>query len=449
MFDFSSIFMDEISLKRNLCLLLPSSIALILLALKRPNKKVRVGAFLASLWVLASLVAFQFLVNYFDWWDFHVQGGTLFSIPVDLLFAWILLWGVIPVFTSLNLRLPIWFILMLVFDLLLMPLCFPLLKLNQNWIIGEFLALFFCFVPAQLLARWTIEERHLQPRAFLQVICFSVLFLFIIPLAIFEQIGGGWQVLFLRPKWLNSLTFQILAIPIVLGLSAVQEFVESGKGTPLPYDPPKKLVTTSLYAYVANPMQLSIVLIFFGYGLMLNHFWLFFGGVVAFSYSAGLARWDENQELEARFGQEWLNYRKAVRQWLPSWRPWHASLNDKNIFPARLYYDEGCNQCSELAEWFKKRSPVGLILIAAQDHPSKDLKRLTYDPMNGNNDQSGVCAFAKALEHINLAWALIGCFMRLPLVSQFLQLVSDLTDGEPRQVCRRIKTLSNTTDIDN
>ncbi|MBK7995393.1 MAG: hypothetical protein IPK14_19040 [Blastocatellia bacterium] len=190
-------------------MLLPSSIALILLALKRPSKKIRVGAFLASLWVLASLVPFQVLVNYFDWWDFDVQKGTLFSIPVDLLFAWILLWGVIPVFTSLNLRLPIWFILMLVFDLLLMPLCFPLLKLNQNWVIGEFLALFLCFVPAQLLARWTIEERHLPSRAFLQVICFSILFLFVIPLTIFEQIGGGWKVLFLRPKWLNSRTCQL------------------------------------------------------------------------------------------------------------------------------------------------------------------------------------------------------------------------------------------------
>jgi protein-S-isoprenylcysteine O-methyltransferase Ste14 len=449
MFDFTNIFTDEISLKRNLCLLLPSSIVLILLALRRPNKKIRVGAFLASLWVLASLVIFQVLVNYFDWWSFYVKGGILFNIPVDLLVGWMLLWGVIPIFTSLYLRLPIWFILMLVFDLVLMPLLFPLLKLNQNWIIGEVLALFFCFIPAQLLARWTIEERHLQTRAFLQVICFSILFLFVIPLTVFEQTSNGWQVLFLRPKWLNSLYLQLLAIPMVLGLSAVQEFAESGKGTPFPYDPPKKLVTSSLYAYVSNPMQLSMVLIFFGYGLILNHFWLFFSGIVAFSYSVGLARWDEDQELEIRFGQEWLDYRKNVRAWLPSWRPWHISLNNKNISPARLYYDEGCSQCSDLAEWFKKRDPIGMILIPAQDHPTQDLKRLTYDPMNGNADKLGVCAFAKALEHINLAWALIGCFMRLPLIHQFLQLVSDLTDGEARQVCRRTKTLSNTTDIDN
>lgn len=449
MFDLTNILTDEISLKRNLCLLFPSSIALLLLVLKRPNKKMCIGAFLASFWVLASLVAFQPLVNYFDWWDFYVQRGTLFNIPVDLLVGWMLLWGVIPVFTSLYLRLPIWFILMLVFDLVLMPLCFPVLKLNKNWVLGEFLALFLCFIPAQLFARWTIEQRYLQARAFLQVICFSILFLFVIPLAIFEQAGGGWNILFLRPKWLNSLCLQLLAIPIVLGLSAVQEFVESGKGTPLPYDPPKNLVTSSLYAYVANPMQLSIVLIFFGYGLILSHFWLFFSGIVAFAYSAGLARWDENQELETRFGQEWLNYRKVVRQWLPNWRPWHASLNDKNTSPARLYYDESCGQCSGLAEWFKKRSPIGLILIPAQDHPNQDLNRLTYDPMNGNADQLGVCAFAKALEHINLGWALIGSFIRLPLIRQFLQLVSDLTDGEPRQVCRRSKTLSNTTDIDN
>ncbi|KAF0231336.1 MAG: hypothetical protein FD167_4771 [bacterium] len=32
---------------------------------------------------------------------------------------------------------------------------------------------------------------------------------------------------------------------------------------------------------------------------------------------------------------------------------------------------------------------------------------------------------------------LIGCFMRLPLIHQFLQLISDVTSGEARQVCRR------------
>ena len=49
----------------------------------------------------------------------------------------------------------------------------------------------------------------------------------------------------------------------MLGLSAVQEFVTRGRGTPIPFDPPRHIVTTGVYAYVANPMQLSAVLFLF------------------------------------------------------------------------------------------------------------------------------------------------------------------------------------------
>lgn len=421
-------------------LLLPLTLFLALLGWLKPNNRQLTGSLLASLWNLISLVAMQSLVNYFNWWQFEANGGMLYGIPVDLLIGWSLLWGAIPILISTYLRLPVWLLIMFVFDLFFMPACAPVLKLNQHWVLGEIVLLLVCLLPSQFLGRWTVEGRQLFARTFLQVICFSVLFLFILPLIIFSQLGGSWETLFSRPSWLNSLNIQILAIPALLGISSVQEFALRGYGTPLPYDPPKRLVTSGFYGYVANPMQLSTVLVLFGYGIMLEHFWLFFSGFVAFAYSIGLASWDEKQDLETRFGQDWVNYRKEVKNWLPRWRPWHPStLNqEKDVFPlARLYFDEDCNQCSGLANWFKLRSPIGLMLIPAQDHLTRDLKRLTYDPCDGTPEEQGIYAFARGLEHINFAWAFIGAFMRLPLISQFIQLISDATGGEPRQVCRR------------
>ena len=58
--------------------------------------------------------------------------------------------------------------------------------------------------------------------------------------------------------------------PALLGLAAVQEFAVRGSGTPVPFDPPKRLVTTGPYAYVRNPMQLSAALVMLGWGAILG-----------------------------------------------------------------------------------------------------------------------------------------------------------------------------------
>ncbi len=126
---------------------------------------------------------------------------------------------------------------------------------------------------------------------------------------------------------------QCLAIPAVIGLSAVQEFVIRGGGTPVPYDPPKRLVTTGIYAYVRNPMQLSAVLLLCLLGLALQNFWLAGAGIMAHIYSAGLAGWDEDDDLHKRFGSAWTTYRRGVRAWWPRVRPWRR--DDRDDLPLR------------------------------------------------------------------------------------------------------------------
>ncbi|MEM8867404.1 MAG: hypothetical protein AAGC73_03970, partial [Verrucomicrobiota bacterium] len=43
----------------------------------------------------------------------------------------------------------------------------------------------------------------------------------------------------------------------------------------------------------------------------------------------------------------------------------------------------------------------------------------------GGSRYDGVNAFARGLTHINLGWAIIGCFIQFPFVSQILQLIAD------------------------
>jgi hypothetical protein len=74
------------------------------------------------------------------------------------------------------------------------------------------------------------------------------------------------------------------------------------------------------------------------------------------------------------------------------------------------------------------------IAASAEEHPSKDLRRITYERGDGTHALTGVAAVARALEHLHLGWALVGFALRLPGVNQIVQLLVDASGGEARQV---------------
>ena len=221
----------------------------------------------------------------------------------------------------------------------------------------------------------------------------------------------------------------------------MQEFARRGQGTPIPFDPPKHLVSSGVYAYLANPMQLSAFLMLVGWGVLLESGWVIVGGLVALIFSIGLAAWSEDGDLKERFGPTWLDYRQQVRNWWARWRPWYPADS-----PARLYVAESCGPCSELGRWLRRQQPRGLSLVAAESHPSQNLRRLTYDPADGTTSEEGVAALGRALEHIHLGFALLGWTLRLPVVCQFVQLITDAVGGGPRQLTPNVDTIGEPSD---
>ena len=184
----------------------------------------------------------------------------------------------------------------------------------------------------------------------LQVVAFTGLMLFVLPAIVIEGSGSAWLNPMERPAWQLSLIAQVLAFPALLGLSAVQEFVTRGGGTPVPFDPPQRLVTSGLYAYIRNPMQLSAVVLLFLLGLVLRNPWVSAAGVMAHVYSVGLAGWDEGEDLRERFGERWIAYRSGVRAWVPRFRPWHPA----GALSARLFVAESCGMCRDVGRWFEQ-----------------------------------------------------------------------------------------------
>jgi protein-S-isoprenylcysteine O-methyltransferase Ste14 len=421
--------MDRSALIRTAMALVPLTLAIILSWWRRPSRRELVGMGLAFLWSFGALTLVNMGAIRLGLWQFHATGGLLATIPVDVLVGWAVLWSFVARLTFADTTPLASAGAFFGLDLLAMPASRPLVELGGAWIWGEIVSIAFVFLPAQLLCSWTASDRRVELRAIFQATCFAILLLLVLPLAVLESVGQNWSADFSANTMLAGFGAQLLFIPALLALTAVQEFVQRGRGTPVPFDPPKRLVTSGIYAYVANPMQIGCAILMVGWGLaVFQSVWVAGTGVMCVIFSAGLASWHETTGLEQRFGAAWLSYRKAVPAWTPRLRPWFPDGEPV----AELWYSEGCFKCRSLAEWLRPRIRT-LRLMPAEGFEGRRLSRLTYVGSDAF-EATGVAALARALEHIHLGWAFAGCFLRLPVVRPFAQLLTDAVGGGPRSI---------------
>lgn len=131
----------------------------------------------------------------------------------------------------------------------------------------------------------------------------------------------GWVVFRVRlldltvgvlPTWTKVPGIILVAAGAAELLLCFGTFVVRGWGTPLPLDPPTKLVTLGPYKYVRNPIHIAWVTLFIGLGLYLRSpsILLFSLGFFAICYVYVL--WVEEPTLKKRFGTEYEEYCKVV-----------------------------------------------------------------------------------------------------------------------------------------
>lgn len=414
--------MTETAVLRSLCLLVP--LALVLVLWRQGSRRVAGAALLSFLASFVGIGVANQLAMAVGWWDYEVAHGLFLGIPLDLWLGWALLWGPVP----LLMRLPVWAVLLLAgwVDVLLMPRLDGLVHLNPDWLYGDLVALALGALPAVLLGRWTIGRSHLSGRVLLQVATFTGLTLWLIPSAVMAQGDGRWSYLVEGPVWRTSVIVQLMGLAAVPALSAVTEFAARGRGTPYPWDPPGELVTTGPYAYLANPMQVSAVLMI---GLLAVgcHSWSLAAATVgAVGFSRFVADPHERQQLAARLGEDWQAYDSQVRPWVVRRTPYRPE-------PAALYLSETCSICRQTRDLVESTKPVGLALRPAERCTVAGLRRALYVGPDGLQ-ASGLAAIARALEHSGPGWAYLGWLVRLPVVRPLLQLLVDGMGGGPRQL---------------
>ncbi len=411
---------------RAVALYLPVLLGLAFALHRRPahDRRRCAGMLLATAWNLFALLALNVIAVRAGWWTFAVSGGTVAGVPADLWIGWALLWGAVPLLATVD-RLALAAAVLVAADLVLMPLGQPVVTLHATWLVGEALAVTTCLVPGLLLGRWTARGDHLGGRAGLQVAAFSGLLLYVLPALVFVVTGEDWGALLARPRWHFVVAALALAPAVAMALQAVRELAVAGGGTPVPLDPPLRMVTTGPYAYLANPMQLGATVVLAGWGVLLSSPAVVVAAAGAAAFSAGLAAWSEDLELAARFGDGWSGYRGHVGTWWPRWRPYVPR-------PAVVHVARSCEPCAEVGGFLARRPAVGLSIGAAEEC-GEVLRRITYVGPDGARE-TGIGAVGRSLEHVNLAWATASWIARLPVVQPFLQLVTDAVGGGAREV---------------
>jgi protein-S-isoprenylcysteine O-methyltransferase Ste14 len=390
------------------------------------------AALLAAAWALPSAALAGFLAMQLGAWT--IPSGTLLVLgsPAIVLLDRVLVWGWAFAFFADRVSLVRLAFLGVLFDLML-PLGRVSYQPSPQFLFAEALAVGVCLLPAQLFARWTRERSHLTVRNLMHLCFHSALLLGIWPLLITQFVGGNWHAWAERTSAANKFYLQFLIFPCVVLITAMQEFHVAGCGTPMPEDAPPRLVTTGIYSYVANPMQIGKFGVLLMWGLFWKNAWIVTAAFLGLLYSLTIARWNENRDMAARFGTEWRLYRRNVRRWLPRWRPWITTIHAHDS--AALYLDLDCGPCGHFARWFAAQCPTHLRVLPLTAHFPDTLTRLTYRAARRHREVHGIQAIARAFEHLNLAWAFCGWMLRLPLIGWVAELITGAVSPSGLEHC--------------
>ncbi len=117
------------------------------------------------------------------------------------------------------------------------------------------------------------------------------------------------------PGWL------LIAAGIALYFAcAFWGFALRGQGTPLPMDPPKKLVVEGPYCIVRNPMYWSVAFVMLGEAAVFHSMALLDLAVVFFVGVNLFVLFFEEPALKQKFGAEYEEYCRRVPRWLPRFK---------------------------------------------------------------------------------------------------------------------------------
>jgi protein-S-isoprenylcysteine O-methyltransferase Ste14 len=116
----------------------------------------------------------------------------------------------------------------------------------------------------------------------------------------------------------------ICAVGALIAVWCVGTFIFLGKGTPAPFDPPRRLVVRGPYRFLRNPMYIGAALALAGAALFYESLPLLIYACILLVFSNFFVVFYEEPTLRRTFGRDYEVYCRSVRRWLPGLKPtWH------------------------------------------------------------------------------------------------------------------------------
>jgi protein-S-isoprenylcysteine O-methyltransferase Ste14 len=140
-------------------------------------------------------------------------------------------------------------------------------------------------------------------------------------------LGGVWVPVWLLTRdggtavdWASPVSWAavlVIAAGAVLYLCCTWNFAAAGRGTPGPWDAPRRVVTRGPYQWVRNPIYLAALLVVLGEAGLFGSSWLLaYAGAMAACFHLFVTGYEE-PALRRRFGPGYLAYRSTVPRWIP------------------------------------------------------------------------------------------------------------------------------------
>jgi protein-S-isoprenylcysteine O-methyltransferase Ste14 len=109
----------------------------------------------------------------------------------------------------------------------------------------------------------------------------------------------------------------LVAIGTAIALWCVLTFVFIGKGTPAPFDPPRKLVIRGPYRFVRNPMYIGAGMTLAGAAVFYQSLSIFIYTGIFFLITHLFVVLYEEPTLRRTFGDKYEAYFRQVKRWTP------------------------------------------------------------------------------------------------------------------------------------
>jgi protein-S-isoprenylcysteine O-methyltransferase Ste14 len=153
-------------------------------------------------------------------------------------------------------------------------------------------------------------------RALIYSLVVGGVWLVVLPCGILVAERGSWRPDF-RPLPITLAGGLLFAAGFGLACWAGFCLIHYGRGTPLPLDPPRRLVVCGPYRWVRNPQAVAMVLMAAGQVVAIRSaaLWVLLPLTIAY-LELLVGRWEERQ-MARDFGADYAAYARRVRKWLP------------------------------------------------------------------------------------------------------------------------------------